>query len=85
MPPRKAMRRVMVATERSLESRVLRLEETIYGDGEGLLARLGRLEEWAAEIRGILATLRWLIPLLTTIVAPMLAAVVSVLLTAALR
>lgn len=85
MRERRTARDIIASKERPLESRILRLEEALYGDGEGLLSRLARLEEWAAEIRGSIATLRWLIPLLTAVLAPLLAAVVSVLLSEAIR
>jgi len=78
-------RKEAIASAQSLETRILRLEDAIYGDGEGLLSRLARLEEWAAEMRGSIATLKWLIPVLTAVVAPLLAAVVSISLSAALR
>ena len=78
-------RKEAIASPQPLETRILRLEDAIYGDGEGLLSRLARLEEWAAEMRGSIATLKWLIPVLTAVVAPLLAAVVSISLSAALR
>jgi hypothetical protein len=78
-------RKEVITNPQPLEARVLRLEDAVYGDGEGLLSRLARLEEWAAEMRGSLATLKWLIPILTAVVAPLLATLVSVALSAALR
>jgi hypothetical protein len=78
-------RKGTIASPQPLEARILRLEDAVYGDGEGLLSRLARLEEWAAEMRGSIATLKWLVPILTAVVAPLLAAIVSIMLSAALR